>query len=44
MNKAPFTLLLAESLGIDAHFYPFTITHSSWELFAGCKRIFEIYK
>ena len=44
MNKAPFTLLLAESLGIDARLYPFTITHSSWELFAGCKRIFEIYK
>jgi UDP-N-acetylglucosamine diphosphorylase/glucosamine-1-phosphate N-acetyltransferase len=44
MNKAPFTLLLAESLGIEAYFYPFTITHSSWELFAGCKRIFEIYK
>lgn len=42
MQHALFTLLLAESYGIEDSLHPFAIMHSSWELRHGGRRIFEV--
>ncbi|MEY3313207.1 MAG: hypothetical protein RLZZ578_727 [Bacteroidota bacterium] len=44
MQQALFTLILAESEGIEDSLYPFSVMHSSWELRFGGKRVFEVFR
>jgi len=44
MQQALFTLILAESKGIEHTLYPFSVMHSSWELRYGGRRSFEVFR
>lgn len=44
MQQALFTLILAESEGIEDSLYPFSVMHSSWELRFGGRRVFEVFR
>ena len=44
MQHSLFTLILAESEGIDATLYPFSVMHSSWELRYGGRKSFEVFR
>jgi UDP-N-acetylglucosamine diphosphorylase/glucosamine-1-phosphate N-acetyltransferase len=44
MRTAPFSLLLAESQGIEHTLYPFTALHCAWELSCGCLQAWQVYE
>ncbi|MFZ9814719.1 MAG: hypothetical protein ACO3EO_05525 [Candidatus Kapaibacteriota bacterium] len=44
MQHSLFTLILAESEGIEASLYPFSVMHSSWELRYGGRKSFEVFR